>query len=730
MKNILVIHPSIERKDILENSLNSDTTIIYSEYNLIHSIRKNTQHIGFIYHNNISSHFPFFNNNQIGNRISFFSKEFHTFLSMVTQITSRIIIDIITCNIDDVNIIQEIHQIINIYKIQIRYSLDQTGNNFLGGNWIMESHLVNIRDIYFTDKIKEWRVILQLSEHFAYIDDEHNIHLFGNNNSNQLGTEKFITDENIEIKTNIIYNYEFPEDKKPLHVHCGQNHTAILFSNGSVGMLGSNFYGQLGVPEIFSDRSSSNYINVTDICLGSVDVYGTDMDISYAKIESIAVSDFDTAFVVSNLNNFGTDFSSNVFITGMRQQKNKLYATKVKNDDPVCRVKNIAMSENRIVALDSSGFLWHYTPNADSLDPNTGMFEYEFQQQQTDMSFIQIDVGRNHMAAISNKNDGNRLYVGLDFGSIAETDKSITNNQILHTMDLIFANQFIGSTLYQIACGREHVIIMARGTGTPEMQLFSIGKNTFGELGHIEPENSVPDLVPLQHFITNFPSDFSNAIDVACGPFSTFIHYMDTSNNHRYQIFGNIDSDLSSGKVRNITHGNSESHEETHSNIPMFSIMNSSFMNYNTYFDVTSPILYITQDHKLLHFDVPSHTFIERTNSTENRIAVVDQDENTFKIYGDTYWKYVDDTFNDSSINLIEHVSNAYFEMNKQLWTDTGNDITSEQFNYLQNINNLVAPKINGESIDLNLINNIGRSFEIGIQYNDDDISYLSINLT
>lgn len=746
MKNILVIHPSVERQDILEKSLNADTIIISNEYNLIHSFRKTIQHIGFIYHNNIASHFPFFNNNQLGERTTFFSKEFHNFISIILQITTKpVIIDLITCNIDDNNIIQEIHDIMKQYKfkIQIRYSLDQTGNSFLGGDWIMESHDINIKNIYFTDKIKEWRVILQLAEHFAYIDDEHNIHLFGNNNFNQLGTQRFYTDDsgrNIEINQNIIYNHELSSqshDRKPLYVHCGQNHTAILFSDGSVGMLGSNFYGQLGVPDVFSDSSSSNYINITDICLGSVDVYGADTDISYAKIESIAVSDFDTAFVVSNLKNFGTDFSSNVFITGKRQLKNKLYATKVKAGNPVCRVRNIAMSENRIVALDSSGFLWHYTPNTSSLDQNTGMFEYEFQRPHTDMSFIQIDVGRNHMAAISNSNDGNRLYVGLDIGSITHsnsTGNNIIGNQFhdKFTMDLSLVIERQISKIEQLSCGREHIALMYHSND--KLYPAAIGKNTFKEFGDKYSGSTTwihnKDKNIANSYLTS-PNvyKFKTMIDIACGPFSTFFHFLDTSNNHRYQILGNVESDLSSGKVRNIIPTSYDVHEENYSYMPMFSIMNSSFMNYNEYFDVTSPILYITQDHKLLHFDVPSHTFIERTNSTENRIVVVDQSTNKFKIYGDTYWKYIDEHFNDSSINLIPDISNASFEMNKQLWTDTGNDITQKQFDLLQNIEDLVVPNIDN-SIDLNLLHNTGRSFKLGIitESVNDPFTYLSIN--
>ena len=43
--------------------------------------------------------------------------------------------------------------------MNIRYSVDQTGNN-PGGNWVLESDNVNIKNVYFTSNIDSWSGIL------------------------------------------------------------------------------------------------------------------------------------------------------------------------------------------------------------------------------------------------------------------------------------------------------------------------------------------------------------------------------------------------------------------------------------------------------------------------------------------------------------------------------------------------------------------------------------------
>jgi hypothetical protein len=45
--------------------------------------------------------------------------------------------------------------------INIRYSTDETGNNKDGGDWILESDNVNIKELYFNENIYNWDVLLE-----------------------------------------------------------------------------------------------------------------------------------------------------------------------------------------------------------------------------------------------------------------------------------------------------------------------------------------------------------------------------------------------------------------------------------------------------------------------------------------------------------------------------------------------------------------------------------------
>tara|TARA_Y100000389_G_C17470284_1_gene529862 strand:- start:71 stop:8071 length:8001 start_codon:yes stop_codon:yes gene_type:complete len=73
-------------------------------------------------------------------------------------------IDLLSCNIDNMPIIS---------GLEIRYSLDQTGNDDgESTNWVLESHGVNIKDIYFsnTDDFTEILIIINSSNVADYFD--------------------------------------------------------------------------------------------------------------------------------------------------------------------------------------------------------------------------------------------------------------------------------------------------------------------------------------------------------------------------------------------------------------------------------------------------------------------------------------------------------------------------------------------------------------------------------
>ena len=73
-------------------------------------------------------------------------------------------IDLLTCNINKPNVIEQIKSLEKNYNITIRYSVDLTGHPDSMGNWVLESHNVSVRDKYFNNMITEWKHVLNTLE--------------------------------------------------------------------------------------------------------------------------------------------------------------------------------------------------------------------------------------------------------------------------------------------------------------------------------------------------------------------------------------------------------------------------------------------------------------------------------------------------------------------------------------------------------------------------------------
>ena len=76
-----------------------------------------------------------------------------------SKLEDKLIVDVLTCNLNQYDMKNEIRQIEQDENINIQYSVDQTGNN-PQGNWVLESDNVNIKDIYFSENINEWDGLL------------------------------------------------------------------------------------------------------------------------------------------------------------------------------------------------------------------------------------------------------------------------------------------------------------------------------------------------------------------------------------------------------------------------------------------------------------------------------------------------------------------------------------------------------------------------------------------
>lgn len=171
MKNIIVFFSHIQDKQILINSLNQDTSYIEYDNNttsdtLLQLVTNETQYIGLLYHHYGYNNIPFFNNDynmkfccNDNNYLSNFTLIRTQFLKLICDLkekNSNMIIDLLTCNVNDVLFIEELSKI----KLVVRYSTNPAGNL---SDWIQESHNINIRNIYFNKNIESWNHLLIIS---------------------------------------------------------------------------------------------------------------------------------------------------------------------------------------------------------------------------------------------------------------------------------------------------------------------------------------------------------------------------------------------------------------------------------------------------------------------------------------------------------------------------------------------------------------------------------------
>jgi hypothetical protein len=168
---LVLLHNSISKNTDFINSLQKEKLIIYYVNNdtnideLYEYINKyNISHLTFIYHYPGYLRIPFFDNNIIDVSGGLIREKYLYMNDNIVQLikninNSNLIVDLLSCNLNTDSFKNEIDKIENDLNINIRYSLDQTGNN-PQGNWVLESDDVNIKDIYFTEDINNWNGVL------------------------------------------------------------------------------------------------------------------------------------------------------------------------------------------------------------------------------------------------------------------------------------------------------------------------------------------------------------------------------------------------------------------------------------------------------------------------------------------------------------------------------------------------------------------------------------------
>lgn len=180
MSKVVIIHPDLyNSKDniILLESFISD--VIQIKYNnemtkqeLFSQIGEinNVKQVAFIYHYPGYCELPFFNDNYTNSNPPKYIFWNNTVIDIIKELkdsrkedlkSEEFIVDILCCNLNDNSYKKEVQKIEEELGINIRYSIDKTGNSQNGANWILESDGINVQEEYFTDRILEWNGILE-----------------------------------------------------------------------------------------------------------------------------------------------------------------------------------------------------------------------------------------------------------------------------------------------------------------------------------------------------------------------------------------------------------------------------------------------------------------------------------------------------------------------------------------------------------------------------------------
>ena len=138
MAFVIILTQNISKIDILIKSLKVDYTV---QDNLeIYKNSENYKNIGIIFEN--------FEDLPIN---------FEKFIGSISKNTKYI--DLISCSINE-NSINRIKTYENKYNKIIRYSTESIGHKIFEGTWILNSHNITIKDVYFNNNIDNWMNIL------------------------------------------------------------------------------------------------------------------------------------------------------------------------------------------------------------------------------------------------------------------------------------------------------------------------------------------------------------------------------------------------------------------------------------------------------------------------------------------------------------------------------------------------------------------------------------------
>jgi alpha-tubulin suppressor-like RCC1 family protein len=545
-------------------------------------------------------------------------------------------------------------------SVDFRASVDDTGALAVGGNWILESDNVNVKDVYFTESIEGWSgklgslgYVSQLfrSTYSSYIDTSGQLYAFGGITPTTGVSE---LNEHFYFKYRLkptLITFFYNLGKKIHKIEQGYRHTAILVTdgltstldstNGELWVVGSNTDGQLGFPSTVTQLDEPALVPVNGI-----------VDLSRGVID-IACGGYHTAAIKN-----GNVYTWGLGTSGRLGNNSSITQYSPVQVSSLTAATKIAAGEAHTVVINN-GAVWTFGSNdMGQLGNNSTSNASIPVQPRSSTNTIVLTSGATHVYAT--------LYstAAIVNGGVWVFGKN-TTAMLAQPTTVIYISYPIqpnnlSSGVTQLSMSDVHTNVIKNGT------LLSCGYNFNGELGI--GNNST---VPLASFVTSKYSDNSSINDCA------FV----TAGIEGSIIINNEGKVFFTGKLQKIMVGSLDISFNKFTYIPDF---NNLFENNISYakLGVYNHTSYIIKNNDLYGGGTNkySHFF---TRSTKSELFDFFKERNK-RVQMVALGNY------HAAIIVTNGINSALDNTNGELWTIGNNDVG--QLGNNSNINQTVLP--------------------------------------
>jgi alpha-tubulin suppressor-like RCC1 family protein len=495
-----LVHTNVPDRDLLVSSLkvaNSVKDTFSSKVEIdrfvVNTLGTKYKQIGLIF-NNLDNTVPFFKEPAFGPLFQHFVSKAKT-KGVVT-------FDLITCNFTSSDIDTRVHDLEKKLGVDIRYSVDKTGSVT---NWVMESDNVDLKPLYFTDKIDTYTHTLGPSAvHMGFVVLEDGV------------KRAYMSGSGTAVKGLLVStDYATYNGLSGIvQISTSFTHTLYLTENGNVYSSGSNWNGELGIGSTgFTPVSTPTLIPTIS---GVVQV----------------VTGNRTSFFVTQTGDVYACGNNEFKTLGISGSDEIVTPTKIPN---LSNITQVSTGSSYALALDNSGNVYGCGDNdVGQLGLGINTRIYSFTQIPTISGVSQI--GCCTWTSVFLKQDRSVFACGINTGTFASKSYKLINetgNTNYNVPTVINV-----SNISKIACGAFHIVFLDIFGN-----LWATGLNNSGQYGNntTNSSNSTPIevnlgyLEPIQDYEYN-PSNFT-ILDIVATDDSTFILAKETSTNTQY-VFG------------------------------------------------------------------------------------------------------------------------------------------------------------------------------------------------